>query len=458
VGGTIGGDFMKKILSIAICIVVIANLLACSSDGKSVAVKKTVYPKDISIDDYDSRSDDKSANVKKPIYPKSTSFDDYESRRAVREGNSIDESYKKALNDFSYRSASKILSGRSKNISYSPTSLYMALSLAGTGANGATKDEIFSVLGASGKGINYLSKENSKFFRLLYSDNEIGKLKIANSLWLQKNISFKNAFVDNAVQNFYASIYNVDFSDDNSGLLMSKWISENTNGILSPKMSLDKEQIMSIINTIYFKDEWTERFDKNNTKPDTFYLSENSEVKDDFMNRTYAVNGYVKGDGFTSSSLGLKNSGSMMFILPDKGTRIDDLISTPEKTALLFNEKDSKSGKVIFQIPKFSFGNSLNLNDTLKTMGIKSAFQHDADFSGITEGTAFISNIEQQTHIAIDEKGVEAAAFTEINYFGSAMPNENVAEMILDRPFIFVIKSATDTILFIGVVNNPTEK
>ncbi|MBU3142842.1 serpin family protein [Clostridium sp. CF012] len=443
---------MKKILSFAVCIVVIANLVACNSDAKSTAVKAPVDSKSISFDGYDSSN----ATVKTTIYPKSISFDDYDSRSEVMEENSIDESYKKALNKFSFSSASKILSGQSKNISYSPTSLYMTLSLASIGANGVTQDEIFSVLGASGKGINYLSEQNSKLFRLMYSDNKIGKLKIANSLWLEKNISFKNTFIDNAVRNFYASIYNVDFSDDNSAKLMSKWVSENTNGILSPKMSIDKNQIMSIINTIYFKDEWVDLFDENNTKPDTFYFSDGGEIKGDFMNRTYAAHSYVKGDGFTSASLGLKNSSSMMFILPDKGMSVDDLLSTPEKTALLFDEKEIKSGKVIFQIPKFSFGNSLDLNNTLKIMGIKSAFQPEADFSGISQGAAFISNIKQQTHIAIDEKGVEATAFTKIDYDGSAAPKENVAKMILDRPFIFVIKSANDMILFIGVVNNPS--
>jgi serine protease inhibitor len=239
---------------------------------------------------------------------------------------------------------------------------------------------------------------------------------------------------------------------------MSKWISENTNGILSPKMSIDKEQIMSILNTIYFKDEWIDRFDEKSTKPDTFYTSDGGEIKCDFMNSTYAVHGYVKGDGFTSSTLGLKNYASMTFILPDKGISIDDLISTSQKTALLFKDKDNKSGKVIFQIPKFSFGNSLDLKGTLKTMGIKSAFETKADFSAITDHIAFISNIKQQTHLAIDEKGVEAAAFTEISYDGSAPPNGNIAEMILVRPFIFVIKSQNDTILFIGIVNNPADK
>jgi len=424
---------MRKMICFILCIVILVILVACSSNDNGTVVKTPIYPKSISFDDNDSRIE----NINK---------------------NSIDESYKKSLNKFSFSSASRILSGQSKNIMYSPASLYMTLSLAAIGANGTTQDEIFSVLSASGKGTDYLSEQNSKLFRLLYSDNKIAQLKIANSLWFEKELSFKDTFIDKAVRNFYASIYNVDFSDDTSGSLMSKWVSENTNGILSPKMSIDKKQILSIINTIYFKDEWIDRFNENSTKPDTFYLSNDGEIKGDFMNRTYLVHGYIKGDGFTSSSLGLKNSSNMMFILPDKGVSVDNLISTPEKTALLFNDKESKSGKVIFQIPKFSFGNSLDLNDTLKSMGIKSAFQPEADFSGITEGKAFISNIKQQTHIAIDEKGVEATAYTKIDYAGSAAPNNNVSEMILDRPFIFVIKSAYDTVLFVGVINNPIDK
>ena len=435
---------MRRILSFAICIILMINLVACSSDNKSVAIKTPIYTK--------------STAIKTPIYPKSILFDDFHSRRAVMEENLIDESYRRALNNFSYNSASKILSGQSKNISYSPTSLYMTLSLAGTGANSETQEEIFSVLGVKGKKINYLSEQNSKLYNSLYSDNEIGKLKIANSLWLKKDVEFKNTFVDNAAEKFYASVHSVDFSDDNSGKLMSKWISENTNGILTPKMSVHEEQIMSIINTIYFKDEWKSGFDENNTKSDIFYLSDGGEVKGEFMNSIYDVHGYVEGDGFTSSSLELKDSGSMMFILPDEGMSIDELISTPEKTASLFKEKGSKNGKVIFQIPKFSFGSSFDLNDTLKTMGIKSAFQPEADFVGITEALAYISNIKQQTHIAIDEKGVEATAFTEIIYCGAAPPKENVAEMILDRPFIFAIRADDDTILFIGVVNNPSDK
>lgn len=415
---------MKKISAFAICIVLMANLTACSS-------------------------------LKDPVYPEGIAFNDYDSLRAVRAENPIDDSYLDALNDFSYSFASELLSSQSENISFSPTSLYMALSLAATGANGATQDEILSVLGLSGKGTDFLSTQSSNLYRLLYTDNKIGKLKIANSLWLKKDAAFKDEFIANAAQNFYASIHNIDFADDKAAELISKWISENTNGILAPKISLNQEQIMSIINTVYFKDEWLDKFNKDFTKPDTFYLSDGSEIECDFMNRTYITHGYLAGEGFTSSALELKNSGKMVFILPDKGVSIDDLLATPQKATSLFNTKNTESGKVIFKIPKFSFGNNLDLKEAIKNMGVEAAFKGDADFKGITDDKAFISGIKQQTHIAIDENGVEAAAFTQIDYAGSAPPNGKIAEMILDRPFIFAVISKNDVVLFVGIVNNP---
>jgi serine protease inhibitor len=427
---------MKKLIAFVAALAVLSGMAGCSSAGTAAL----------------------SSAAASPEYPKSIAFEDHDGKFSVREDNKLEDSFSKALKDFSYKSASKILENQTKNITYSPVSLYMALSLAGTGAAGATQKEILSVLGAGDKKADYISEQNGRLFRLLYSDNEIGKLKIANSLWLNKGTSFKNSFLDSAVKNFYASLYNIDFADKNSSKLMSDWIAKNTNGILAPNVNLDKEQIMSIINTIYFKDQWIDKFEEKETKPDTFYLKNGQKVKCDFMNSSYVTHSFTRGEGYTSSALGLKNSGSMVFVLPDKEVSIDSLLKSPENAAKLFEEENRINGKIIFQIPKFSFGSSLNLLEALNSLGIEEAFKNNADFSGITEGTTFISNIKQESHIAIDEKGVEAAAFTDLHYSGSAAPKDEKAEMILNRPFIFAIKDNTGNILFVGIVNNPNEK
>lgn len=447
---------MEKLTAIVITIVVISGAAGCSRKDTKAINNLEASPVQTKANNTE-KADVSNAAVT-PIYPKSIAFGDYDGLTSIRNENKLELSFSNSLKGFSNKSTSLLLKNQTKNITYSPISLYMALSLASSGAAGATQKEMLSALSTGDKNADFISEQNSKLFRLLYTNNDIGKLNLANSLWLNKESNFKKSFLDNAAKNFYASIYNIDFKDQNSSKLMSDWISKNTNGILAPKISLEKEQIMSLINTIYFKDQWADKFDEKATKKDTFYLKSGEEVKCDFMNSTYGSHRFIKGDGFTSSELSLKNNGSMIFILPDKGVSIDSLLDSPEKAAKLFDDKNSINGKVIFQIPKFSYGSSLTLKDTLNSLGIKKAFEKTADFSAMTEGTAYISDVKQETHVAIDEKGVEAAAFTQIDYCGSEPPKNETAEMILNRPFIFAIKANTGDILFIGVVNNPNEK
>ena len=304
--------------------------------------------------------------------------------------------------------------------------------------------------------MDYLATQSSHLFQRLYRDNEVGQLHVANSIWLRQDSDFREAFVDRAAEKFYASAYRVDFTNPKTAQAMSKWISEQTNGVLKPDVSFQGNQLLTLLNTIYFKDEWMDRFERRQTKPDAFYVSAQQTVQCDYMNRTYAMHPYTRGEGFTRSALSLKNGGRMVFILPDQGVSVDTLLASPQKAASLFLGVDRGTGKVVFQIPKFSFGSKLNLKKTLHAMGVRCAFESDqADFSGMTQDQAFFSQILQETHIAIDEKGVEAAAFTKLDYAGTAAPNEKEAYMILNRPFLYGIVS--DGVLFAGVCNQPAE-
>jgi serine protease inhibitor len=179
-----------------------------------------------------------------------------------------------------------------------------------------------------------------------------------------------------------------------------------------------------------------------------------SDVKCDFMNQSFGSAGFINGEGFTRAGLGLKNGGQMVFVLPDEGVSPYELLSSPGQMREIFEGGEVGHGQVIWKIPRFSFSSKLALNDVLKSLGVSAAFTADADFTGITEHTAFISDVRQETHIAIDENGVEASAFTQIDYCGAAPP-EGRAEMILDRPFIYGITAQNGSLLFVGVCENP---
>ena len=94
--------------------------------------------------------------------------------------------------------------------------------------------------------------------------------------------------------------------------------------------------------------------------------------------------------------------------------------------------------------------------DLLMCDTITDAVQNaSSELARLSDGIAFIDNISQDTHIAIDEKGVTASAFTEVQYAGAMIP-EGRADMTLNRPFIFGIQHS-GVLLFIGVCDNPAE-
>ena len=156
---------------------------------------------------------------------------------------------------------------------------------------------------------------------------------------------------------------------------------------------------MSIINTVYFKDQWVNKFNETATKKDTFYKADGSTVQCDFMNQVFSSHGFVKGKNYTAASLGLKNGGAMNFILPYKGVKTDDLLLTADKASDLLSGGEPKSGMVTFKLPKFNFNTDIDLGGALKSLGVKKAFKETANFSGISSDKGlYISEVKQQIH------------------------------------------------------------
>jgi serpin B len=110
-------------------------------------------------------------------------------------------------------------------------------------------------------------------------------------------------------------------------------------------------------------------------------------------------------------------------------------------------------------LPKFTFESEFNLSETLKSMGMTSAFDGDkADFSGMTaKKDIFISDVIHKAFVAVDEKGTEAAAATAV-IMEATMAIQYDVNLIIDRPFIFIIRDKpSGQILFIGRVLNPVQ-
>lgn len=81
----------------------------------------------------------------------------------------------------------------------------------------------------------------------------------------------------------------------------------------------------------------------------------------------------------------------------------------------------------------------------------------EADFSGITgDRSLFISDVLHKAFVSIDERGTEAAAATLVEIPVPGEPETRV-EMIINRPFVFLVRdNETGVLLFVGRVIDPT--
>ena len=109
-------------------------------------------------------------------------------------------------------------------------------------------------------------------------------------------------------------------------------------------------------------------------------------------------------------------------------------------------------------MPRFKVESQFLLGQTLKSLGIRDAFNaQSADFTGITavDEEFFIDEVIHKAYVDVNEEGTEAAAATGVVMKTLSMPAERVV-FKADHPFIFLIMDNTSkSILFIGRLEDP---
>ena len=255
--------------------------------------------------------------------------DDYEGWNALLAENEISEDFQESLAGFAFQSGSAVLSEAEDNAFFSPLSLYYALAVLGTGAEGETKAELLAALGAEEKE-DLIRQCAALFRRYAYQEERAaaeaeaygesvpdGSLRLANSLWVSEKIKLDSDYRKTCAEDFFASSHAVDFADADTGKRMGEWISEQTNGALAPTVELSPETLLSILNTLYFYGGWQDKFDENQTTEDVFYLENGGEVSVPFMNRTDPMGSFARGDGYTVSGLFTNNDGWVCEACPE---------------------------------------------------------------------------------------------------------------------------------------------
>ena len=319
-----------------------------------------------------------------------------------------------------------------KNIMVSPLSIYHILSLTANGALNNTLNEMLKALNEKD-----LKSMNSVNIKLNSDIQKLTTVELANAVFTK----FKpEAEFIKMINQYKAEINTLE-----SVAQVNKWCKEKTHNKI-PKIldSLTPNDLMVLINAIYFKGKWVKSFDKRKTRKNNFLNFNKTPKEVFFMNATDDYM-YFENKEVQALSINYKNDNlEALILLPKHQIDINNYISnlTSQKYQIIIS-KLSKN-KVILSMPKFVINFGTELKSCFNSLGMVEAFTDQADFSTMSKSNKLkISKIVHKTFIEVDEEGTEAAAVTAVVMRTlSVKPKTEIGiEMNVVHPFLFIIRS-----------------
>lgn len=336
----------------------------------------------------------------------------------------------------------------------SPVSVMAALSMATDGANGETLAEMERVLGMTNENLR-------KYYGgYVHPANSSEELRFANSLWLRNDGSFQvnKNFVERTLEAYGADVFSEPFDAETKDKI-NYWISENTDGEIENMLDeIPPEAVSYIINTVLFEAEWAEKYYDTSIRENQTFTAANGEKQTVTM--MGSEENYFVRIGKTKGFIKNYKGGEYAFVglLPDEGVSVKEAAASFSGEDFLNAVNNAEVKPVDVSIPKFSFDCKFLLNDTLKAMGMPTAFNSaNADFTNLGTspmGNIYISRVLHNTFIRFDEAGTKAGAATVVEM----MPEGAMLDMeylTFDRPFIYaIVDTSTGMPIFIGAVEN----
>uniref|UniRef100_A0A667Y536 Serpin peptidase inhibitor, clade A (alpha-1 antiproteinase, antitrypsin), member 1 n=1 Tax=Myripristis murdjan TaxID=586833 RepID=A0A667Y536_9TELE len=338
-----------------------------------------------------------------------------------------------------------------KNIFYSPLGIATVLSMLSLGAHGATHSEMFTTLGYSPLSMtqDQVNEAYKHLLHMLGHSQEAQQLEVGNALVLRTGFNPVEKFMKDLKDYYSGETFDVDFNTPDTAVTkINSFIAKKTHDKIDNMLSsLDPDTAMVLINYVFFRGKWEKPFDAEQTHKADFHVDDATTVQVDMMKRTGRYDFYQDQDNHTTViMLPYKSNTSMMIVLPDEGKMAE--------VEGYINKDYIRHCSVELYLPKFSISADASLADTLKEMGIVSAFGDTADFSGISEEVKLkVSKVSHKAVLSVDETGTEAASATTAEIMPMSLPDN----MKLDRPFlVFILEHSTKSVLFMGKINNPT--
>jgi serine protease inhibitor len=349
------------------------------------------------------------------------------------------------------------------NLFISPFGISTGLGLVYAGARGNTESELgraahFDLPQAD---LHRAFGELSRRMDRLQHGHRLTLVNV-NGLWRQEGYPFLNEFLDLAHERYRAQAEAVDFKRAAATTSrINQWIARQTRGKIPTMLEpgrLDPLTRLVLCNVLYFKGDWRSQFDAKDTRPAPFFLSTNEPVSVPMMMQSADFRTATIEEP-AAALLELPYYGgdlAMVIILPkelDELAEIENALTAENLNSWLARLDAQRPQEILVNLPRFTTRQSLNLIPVLRSLGIISAFDGTADFSGM-DGTKilFLATALHRTFVEVNETGTEASAATLFAVAEKSMRRSFTA----DHPFLFLIRDhGSGTILFLGRLADP---
>ncbi|XP_053596778.1 leukocyte elastase inhibitor isoform X1 [Microplitis demolitor] len=367
-------------------------------------------------------------------------------------------------NQFSTSFYKALADSESGNFICSPVSVNVVMSMVSFGAHGDTEQQLKSVLNLPCD--KSIIKQG--YQELIDSLNNVkgAELKLANKIFAPTDYELKPEFKELTKTFFRSEIQNVDFKkSEEAAKTINDWCASKTNNHITELFKADdvRDSTLVLVNAVYFKGKWADKFDSALTKPAPFYTDEKTTTDVQMMHKHGQFYwGFISEVNARFIELPYESKDfneaiSMFIILPNE---INGLLNVESNLYKIdFGRLRGYKSSVDLYLPKFKIESKFDLKEILEKLGISEIFKNTANFSGISDKINMkVSKIVQKAFIEVNEEGSEAAAVTGILMGESARPALPPPPelFVVDKPFIYsIVDRNSDIILFQGHIYIP---
>uniref|UniRef100_A0A8C4QZS8 Serpin peptidase inhibitor, clade C (antithrombin), member 1 n=1 Tax=Eptatretus burgeri TaxID=7764 RepID=A0A8C4QZS8_EPTBU len=311
----------------------------------------------------------------------------------------------------------------------------------------------------------FFSKLNDRLYR---KANKSAQLVAANRLFGDKSVAFNPSYQEFSERYYGAKLLPLNFADKTNESLftINNWVAEKTEGKVKnviPPDGITPETQLVIVNAIFFKGLWKQKFDEYYTYLTDFHPALGRSCNVSMMEKKGRFrHARLESEGLQILELPYHGDAfSIILLLPTRRYQLAEIEARMSPDSMNRWLKAMREQQVFVSLPRFKLEDSFSLKEHLHDLGLIDIFsaQH-ADLSGMIVPDSnhrglYASDAYHKAFIEVNEAGSEAGAASAIVFLArSSQPN--MEEFHADQPFVMLIREvALNSVLFLGRVTQP---